>query len=219
MGRLTHYAHRAHEIFNERRLGIATAEIHEVLDSARPDFRGYGPTSYRAWNAIRTHIVASRHSSFIDYGAGLGRVTALAARLPFRRVIGIELDRDLAKRGNANLLRARGLIAQASIICVDATKFDVPPDASTFFFCNPFTGPTLAAVINRVNGTLIAHPRPAQFVCNLPEVSVFEQEIKAVSWLRLRETFPLSDRRKCLILEATRVAQTASNLPDPSSAA
>lgn len=199
-GRLSDYARRAHETVSEHLLGIDTAEWHEQHDAQRPDFRGYAPTSYRDWNAIRPYIVANTRSAFIDYGAGLGRVTALAARLPFRRVIGVEFDPDLAARGNANLRIARRLIAQAHIICADATTLEVPPDAGVFFFCNPFTGPILSAVLDRVRHSLAAHHRPAQFVCNLPEVSGFEQEIRAVPWLSLREEIPLSDKRKCLIL-------------------
>src|SRR6516165_4450472 len=95
------------EFIHERWLGISTAEWHQVHDPEKPDFRGYGPTSYRDWRIIRRHITPK--GSFIDYGAGLGRVTALAARFPFNRVIGIDLDPDLVKRGNQNLEGARGL--------------------------------------------------------------------------------------------------------------
>lgn len=207
MGRLMNYARRAHEALNEHRLGIVTTEWHKQYDSARPEFRGYAPTSYRDWSAIRPHIVVTPNTSFIDYGAGLGRVTALAARLPFRRVIGVELDQELVDRGNANLRNARGLRAAAEIICADATAVNIPTDASVLFFCNPFTGSVLSAVIDQVQRTLISRPRPLQLVCNLPEVSRFEHEIRAVPWLRLQKELALSDMRKCLIFQQNRIGQ------------
>lgn len=205
MSRLVAYARRAHETLNERRLGISTAEWHSQHDAGRPDFRGYAPTAYRDWRVIRPQIHVSANSSFIDYGAGLGRVTALAARLPFKRVIGVELVRALVDRGNENLRNARGLRASAEIVCADATTFEIPTDAKTLFFCNPFTGSVLSAVLDRIRESLAAHPRSVQLVCNLPKASAFEHEIKAVPWLCLRETFALSDQRKCLIFEAGRL--------------
>jgi SAM-dependent methyltransferase len=179
------------EFIHERWLGISTAEWHQVHDPEKPDFRGYGPTSYRDWRIIRRHITPK--GSFIDYGAGLGRVTALAARFPFNRVIGIDLDPDLVKRGNQNLEGARGLKCDARIVCQDATTFQVPHDASMLYFCNPFSGKVLEAVLQKVRGRYLS------LVCNLPPVSGFEHEIRQIPWLALQTEFALSDHRKCLI--------------------
>jgi SAM-dependent methyltransferase len=202
MNQLVHYVRRVRDVFREHRLGVVTSEWHEQHDTARPDFRGYSPTSYRDWWVIRRHITVSPQSAFIDYGAGLGRVTVLAARMPFTRVIGLELDEGLAERANANLRNARGMIAAAQIVCRNAASFEVPPDATTFYFCNPFAGSVLFAVVDRIRDSLTTHPRLTQLVCNLPESSAFEVEIKGVPWLCLRKTFALYERRKCLIFEA-----------------
>src|SRR5262245_20828707 len=100
--RLTYYARRFSEIVPENLLGIRTAEWHDQFDESRPNFRGHMPTSYRDWRLIRPMLEAIRGCIFVDYGAGLGRVVALAARLPFTEVIGVEIDPDLARRGNVN---------------------------------------------------------------------------------------------------------------------
>ena len=64
-----------------------------------------------------------RLGTFIDYGAGLGRVVALAAReRGYSAVIGIELSADLARRGNENLSRAR-YRTPCLILCIDASDF------------------------------------------------------------------------------------------------
>jgi hypothetical protein len=91
MKRAIHYLRRLDERFQEWRLGIDTDEWHAVIDPEHPDRRGYSPTSYRGWRIIRRHIFVHGRSAFIDYGAGLGRVTILAALLPFSRVIGVEV--------------------------------------------------------------------------------------------------------------------------------
>jgi SAM-dependent methyltransferase len=184
---------RLDEIANERWLGISTHEYHPQYSVSRPDFRGYAPTSYRDWRVIRRHLTP--RGSFIDYGAGLGRVTILAARLPFSRVIGIDLDRDLVKRGNQNISRARGLKCHVEIICCDATRFKIPDDTSSVYFCNPFSGAVLADVLENLRKSR----RTLHLVCNLPSQSAFEREIRQVHWLAPQAEFELSDGRKCLI--------------------
>jgi SAM-dependent methyltransferase len=181
------------EFANERWLGISTNEHHPQHDTNRPDFRGYSPTSYRDWRVIRRHLAPQ--GSFIDYGAGLGRVTILAARLPFSRVIGVDLDYSLVERGNQNIRCARGLKCPAEILCCDATDFYIPSDASTLYLANPFSGDVLAAVLANVRRL----GRNISLVCNLPRSSGFEHEIRKVSWLALQTNIGLSDGRKCLI--------------------
>lgn len=181
------------ELANERWLGISTTEYHTQYNETRPDFRGYAPTSFRDWRIIRRHLTP--RGSFIDYGAGLGRVTVLAARLPFDRVIGLDLDQDLVDRGNQNIRRARGLKCPARLICQDATTFDIPIDASVLYLCNPFTGAVLAGMLENVRQAR----RQLCLVCNVPGVSALDHEMRAVPWLALQTEIALSDDRKCLI--------------------
>jgi len=190
--------HQIDELANERWLGISTAEWHQVHFDDRPDFRGYGPTSYRDWRAIRRHI--EPRGSFIDYGAGLGRVTILAARLPFDRVIGIDLDRDLVERGNHNIGRARWLKCGAHILCQDAAAFAIPGSTTVLYFCNPFSGKVLSNVLVNIKNL----KEPVSLICNLPPISGFEKEIRAVPWLSLKTEFALSYGRKCLILSSAQ---------------
>lgn len=198
MNRLTNYVRRLDERLQERRLGIATAELHEQIVQDRPEFRGYAPTSYRDWRTIKRQFVAKPNGAFIDYGAGLGRVTILAAQLPFGRVIGVELDPDLVARGNENITRAK-VRTPAQIVCADATSFDVPADASTVFFCNPFTGSILFSVLDRIQQSFAATPRLLKIVCNLPHQSTFETDIASVNWLKRTDYVPLGHDRKCLV--------------------
>lgn len=207
MGRLAHYARRLDEVIQERRLHIDSGEQHVQLDSSRPEFRGYAPTAFRDWRIIRRHITPDRGSAFIDYGAGLGRVSILAAELAFGRVIGVELDPELVTRARANVQRAKSALrAPVDILCADATAFEIPADASTLFFCNPFTGSVLSAVLERARASYRARPRKLAIVCNLPEESAFEAEIFTIPFLQLEQQIALCDGRKCLIFNAASEA-------------
>jgi len=188
--------HQLDELANERWLGISTTEWHQVHFEDRPDFRGYGPTSYRDWRVIRDHIDnIGPQGAFIDYGAGLGRITVLAARLPFKQVVGVDIDPDLVERGKYNIGRARGLKCRAHIVCCDAALFDLPPDTSIVYFRNPFSGKVLAAVLENVRKL----QRDVHIICNLPIPSAFENEIRQSRWLAIQDEFLLSGDRKGLI--------------------
>jgi SAM-dependent methyltransferase len=197
--RIIHRVRRLDEQLQDWGLGIKTTEWHTQFDPARPDFRGYSPTSYRDWHTIRRHIDAPARSTFIDYGCGLGRVTILAFRLRrFARIIGVEFDQSLVTRARENVLNA-GAASAVSIACVDATTFEVPDDAAVLYFYNPFCGSVLAGVIERCRDSLRKNPRSIRLICNLPHESAFEPEISAVEWLDLIARVDLADQRKCLI--------------------
>ena len=97
---------------------------------------------------------------FLDYGAGKGRAVCAAATQPFRRVIGIDLSEmliDLARR-NVETMRHRRA-NQIDLVVVDATEFEVPPDANVVYFYNPFSGDTLRRVIDNLRTSFHQHPR------------------------------------------------------------
>lgn len=207
MSRLLHYARRIDERINDWRLGLATCEWHQQIDQSRPDFRGYAPTSYRDWRIIRRHLKADRETSFVDYGCGLGRIAALAAKLPFKRIIGADLDPDLIWRAKKSVRNPR-----VNFICADATQFDVPLDAGVLFFCNPFVGTILERTLERIRASLKQQPRPLQIVCNLPPVGAFEHEIRQCAWLHIENEIALSDERKCLIFGPSAVGADKRHL-------
>jgi SAM-dependent methyltransferase len=191
---------RLDERFHDWRLGIETTEYHELMDPEKPESRGYGPTAYRDWRILKRHLTNDRDGSFIDYGAGLGRVTILAAQLPFKRVIGVEFDEALVERGNANIASAKSALrAPCNIVRADARTFPIPSDASILFFCNPFAGSILAGVLGEIHKVAKSGIRPLKIICNLPPRSAFEHEIAIVPWLKLRRVLQLHDERKGLI--------------------
>jgi SAM-dependent methyltransferase len=84
--------------------------------------------------------------TFIDFGAGMGRATMLAAEYRFRAVIGIELNPTLARisRKNMALWRTDGrAIAPVQMVCRDAAEFPLPAGPCVAFLFNPFAAPVM----------------------------------------------------------------------------
>jgi len=79
--------------------------------------------------------------SFVDVGAGKGRALLLAAELPFRKVIGVELSEELARIAQKNIERcSRASRPKAKIRAVqgDAAKFPWPRNPLLVYLYNPF---------------------------------------------------------------------------------
>jgi predicted RNA methylase len=80
-------------------------------------------------------------TSFIDVGAGMGRAVLLAGEMPFRRVIGVELQPALVRIARRNLTawrKAGRAIAPMRMLQADAVEFEWPAGPSVVFLFNPF---------------------------------------------------------------------------------
>ncbi len=89
-------------------------------------------------------------STFVDLGAGMGRVVLLAARRPFRAVIGVEISPALAEIARENLAAAhdpRRVARDLRVVRADAGAYAFPPGDLTVYLYNPFAAPVLAAVL------------------------------------------------------------------------
>jgi SAM-dependent methyltransferase len=116
---------------------------------------------------LRGSTVTSR-DAFVDYGSGKGRVLLQAARLPFARVTGLELDEaDCAlARANAAAARAAGRVrcGEIEVLQEDATSWPLPDDVTYVYMFNPFKGEVFAAVLARVLESLERRPRPLTLI-------------------------------------------------------
>jgi len=106
-------------------------------------------TLMKRWQRSRPGC-ALEEISFIDVGAGMGRAMLLAAELPFRQVVGVELNLTLARIARRNLAlwraseRAR---APMKIICGDAVEFRLPQGPCLAFLFNPFAAPVMRRLL------------------------------------------------------------------------
>jgi SAM-dependent methyltransferase len=102
--------------------------------------------------------------AFVDLGAGMGRALLLAAEMPFREVVGVELNPTLARIAQKNLTRWRAAGRARSpmrTVCGDAVEFVFPSGPCLAFLFNPFG----ATVLRRLLGaaTKSFADRPGQF--------------------------------------------------------
>ena len=103
--------------------------------------------------------------SFVDVGAGKGRALFLAAELPFRKIIGAELNPRLARIAEQNLARWRRVTRSKAAIRVlqqDALKFRWPRTPLLVYLYNPFDCSLVAQLAERLaaaaqgNGSRVA---------------------------------------------------------------
>lgn len=91
--------------------------------------------------------------SFVDVGAGKGRALLLAAELPFRKVIGVEVSEelaDIAQRNVARWSRAAKPKAKIRVVHEDAAKFRWPRTPLLVYLYNPFACSLVAQMTERL---------------------------------------------------------------------
>lgn len=161
------------ELRLERQLGITTMGRVEALEAAgagaHPQHLDnavfYAPLQFakfrRLMRAARPFEPA--RYTFIDYGAGKGRALALAARMGFRRVVGVELFESLCLQARANidaLARREPAAAGIELLCMDAATYHPPPGPLFCYFYNPFDDVVMRKVLARLEAAWRVEPRP-----------------------------------------------------------
>ncbi len=92
-------------------------------------------------------------TSFVDLGSGKGRSLFLAASLPFKRIIGVEFDKNLVAIAEKNIQEFKKYNIKAKYIetiCQDAAKYQFPETDLLIFMYNPFDKPVMEKVIESV---------------------------------------------------------------------
>jgi len=146
-------------------------------------YYGVAPSVFRAlvkrWQRGRP-AAAIEDFSFIDVGAGMGRAVLLAAELPFREVLGVELNPTLARiaRRNLTVWRASGRArAPMRVVCGDAVEFPLPAGPCLAFLFNPFGAPVMRRLLMAWSKALAGRPAPLDILyVNNEQESVLEQQ-------------------------------------------
>jgi SAM-dependent methyltransferase len=101
-------------------------------------FRGV-MESWRRVIADGTH--ATKEYSFLDIGCGKGRALMLASELPFRRIVGVELNPALTNIAESNLTKWKALshaCGEIEVLNVDALLAPIPEGPVTVYIYNSF---------------------------------------------------------------------------------
>jgi SAM-dependent methyltransferase len=95
-------------------------------------------------------------ATFVDVGAGMGRVVFLAARRPFKAVVGIEISPPLVEVARENLTRIddpQRRCREVRLVRADAARYRYPRGDLVLYLYNPFREPVLSSVLERATAT------------------------------------------------------------------
>ena len=152
---------------------------------------------------LRWAQIDPREEVFVDYGSGKGRAVILAARHPFRRVLGVEYSAALNSVAQQNVERARSKgklqCQDIELVTADAAEWELPEDVSLIFFYNPLRGVLLERALERIRASLEARPRHTRLVYGNPVY--FEQMADRYPWLVKRSEHRTYYQYKCAIYD------------------
>ena len=141
-----------------------------------------------------TLVAPPEDYSFVDIGAGMGRGLLIAARMPFREVIGVELHpalADIARKNIEKWLKTRRARCPMKIVCQDVTEFEFPSNPCVAYMFNPFGEPVLKTLIRHLEAEFANRPGQLDLIYANDEC----EELIATNprWTRLwRGRVPLS---------------------------
>jgi hypothetical protein len=105
--------------------------------------------------------------TFIDVGAGKGRGLLVASEYSFRKVIGIELNAEMAAIARQNVERwtrahsedpTAARLAPIELFEQDALDFDLPQTPTLLFLFHPFEAPVLKQLLRRIETQFARRP-------------------------------------------------------------
>ena len=142
---------QAFRVDTQRRIALTDLDIHGF------DIR-HG-VFYQATSAALVRKILSRlkldysRFVFVDLGSGKGRVLLMAAQLPFRRVIGVEIAEELIQCARCNIDGfPQELKAPIELVHENAADFCFPQEPTILFMFNPYDETVMKPVIANMLG-------------------------------------------------------------------
>ncbi len=130
-----------------------------------------------------THVLTRlqldpRRFTFVDFGSGKGRVLLMAARLGFRRILGVEFSPILHKHARTvidTFSRKTGSGDNIEIRCLDAADLEIPDGPCVLYFYNPFDAEMMHKILDNIENADRKEQRPIIVVyCSPSAISIFE---------------------------------------------
>lgn len=154
-----------------RTFGWTSLDAYSIASPNRERGRAYQATSAFAFDRLLKKVDIPRDAGFVDFGCGKGRVLLLAADAGFEHIVGIEFASELVAEARRNVERwqtARRGAANIQVIEGDVLNYRIEQADRVFFFFNPFDDVIFDRVLDRIEASLEAAPRPAWIVYHNP---------------------------------------------------
>ena len=117
--------------------------------------------------------------TFVDLGSGKGRALLVASEFPFSEILGVEFAAELHKIACENIRSYRSKTQKCKNVRslnLDAAEFELPLTPLVLYLFNPFRPAVLSAVLQRLQRSLISHPRNVTLIYAAPfHASLIEQ--------------------------------------------
>jgi SAM-dependent methyltransferase len=152
-------------------LGVSTAGVARTSVDVYSAGTENWPYLGCQWPALSFVLKDLAHDgTFVDLGAGKGKALLIAGRLPYSRVVGIEIDNELTEAAQHNIKRLHTKQRAQVVECVTASAGDwkVPDDTSVVFMHNPFFGATFRDAMANVFDSYDRNPREMHIVYMFP---------------------------------------------------
>ncbi len=150
-----------------------------------PSMRGYEPSNWLILKRIHQTIHFSPTDVFADFGSGKGKMVFLAARYPFKRVIGIEISKPLHDIAQKNIRNTQKSFACENIhlVNMDVLDYEIPEDLTIAYFFNPFVNDIFIRVIDNIHQSFLQTPRSIWIVYKNPKM---RHHLDTCDWLDFR---------------------------------
>ena len=128
----------------------------EAIGDAIEDATHYEPTPVKECTALLDALpIRVDGWTFVDIGAGMGRVALLASLRAFKQVVGVEVSGALCETARDNLVRWRRAHPAAPckdvrIVHADAAEFRLPHGNLVVYLYNPFGERTLMRLADAI---------------------------------------------------------------------
>jgi SAM-dependent methyltransferase len=169
----------------DKKLNIQTAETSSFQDEASlfQDGFHYYPTPYYVLEEIIGYLRPRPEDIFVDFGSGKGRVVFFMALQRLKKVIGVEINKELMDAAQENLKDFKLGNSPIEFILADASAYTIE-DENIFFLFHPFGFKTLKKIIDNIKGSLVSRPRLIHIIYFNPAYRVFLDE---QDWLILKK--------------------------------
>jgi hypothetical protein len=162
------------------------------------------PCALFEWSLAAIDYDLSR-LTFVDYGAGKGRVLLLASEHPFAAVAGVEFAEELHDDAVMNIRqypRSRMKCREVEVMLDDAAAVGPPDGETVFYFFNPFSREMFAEVLSGIIFSYRRKPRRLYLILIDPVATDLVEE----SGVFQRIELPPAERIKARLLSPYEIA-------------
>jgi SAM-dependent methyltransferase len=130
-------------------------------DNSKENHHYQGASYFILFKIFRSLPSDFKNTTFIDYGCGKGRALFVAEQCGFKRLIGVDIAKELILDAEKNLInyQKQNATSEIKFVFEDATKYNIPKDACVFYFFNPFGPKILKSVLSNIKKSVDQSPR------------------------------------------------------------